>query len=214
MKRRGLGTWIFVSAILVGAIGLSLGYDYLERIGNLPVYGPKEEMDGVVVDFTVPEYRLVAQDGGVFSSNAIRGTVTVTNFFFTSCPSICPKMMRNLQSVHELYRNDPQVAFVSMTVDPERDTPERLEHYAEMLNANTKSWRFLTGEKKEIYRLARNSFFVTASAGDGGNLDFIHSENLVLTDRQGRIRGYYNGLDESAMETLSGDILKLKNERS
>jgi protein SCO1/2 len=150
----------------------------------------------------------------MFSSEVLKNKVVVTNFFFTSCPSVCPRMMRNLQSVHELYRDDKEVALVSITVDPKRDTPERLRKYAQALHAETERWRFLTGEKKQIYPLARHGYFISAADGGSSEHDFIHSENLVLIDRVGRIRGYYNGLDEKAVDQLVNDILKLKKERS
>jgi len=207
-------SWIFVAAVIGGAALLSVGYDYFERMSDLPVYGPKEVVNEMEVDHRIPVFELIAEDGGAFNSSVLSGKVVVTNFFFTSCPTVCPKMMRNLQTVHELYSDDAQVAFVSITVDPKRDNPERLREYADALHANTKRWRFLTGEKKGIYMLARNGYFISAGDGDGGEYDFIHSENLVLTDQTGRIRGYYNGLDEKAMDQLSSDIVKLKKERS
>lgn len=205
---------VFVGAVFLLAAGLAVGYEYIERGSPLPVYGPQTGSGAAASDHVIPRFTSVSQDGGTFSSEILNGRITVVNFFFTSCPSVCPRMMRNLQSVFELYRNDPQVMFVSLTVDPKRDDPARLKRYAESLNADTGQWRFLTGEKKEIYRLARNAFFISAADGDGGDLDFIHSENLILLDRTGRIRGYYNGLDETAMDDLSRDIVKLKKERS
>lgn len=212
--RKGLKSWVFVGSVLAAATTLAIGYEVIEGSAQLPVYGPKELSGTEELDHHIPDFELIAQDGGTFSSGIMRDKIVVANFFFTSCPSICPQMMRNMQSVHELYRNDPRVLFISMTVDPKRDDPARLQLYADGLNANTDHWRFLTGEKKDIYGLARHGFFVSAVDGDGGNLDFIHSENLVLVDRTGRIRGYYNGLDESAMEDLSKDITKLKKERT
>jgi protein SCO1/2 len=193
---------------------MALGYEYVEQHTELPVYGPTEIVDNVVTEHTIPPYQLIAQDGGMFSSEVLKNKVVVTNFFFTSCPSVCPRMMRNLQSVHELYRDDKEVALVSITVDPKRDTPERLRKYAQALHAETERWRFLTGEKKQIYPLARHGYFISAADGGSSEHDFIHSENLVLIDRVGRIRGYYNGLDEKAVDQLVNDILKLKKERS
>jgi len=213
--KKGLHIWMFFGSVVVAAFLLSWGMEYYTRhIADLPVYGPVEIVDGVEQAHVIPEFKLIAQDGGTFSSAATAGKVSVVNFFFTSCPSICPKMMRNLQGVHELYRNDSGVIFLSMSVDPERDDPERLAGYARSLNANTEHWRFLTGEKKVIYGLARHAYFLTASEGDGGAQDFIHSENIVLVDRSGHIRGYYNGLDEKSMDQLSEHIAKLKTDKS
>jgi protein SCO1/2 len=213
--KQGTRIWIFVGTVIVCAMVLSwaVGF-YTERIAKLPVYGPTEIIDGVEKTHVVPAFDLIAQDGGAFSSSITSGKISVVNFFFTSCPSVCPRMMRKLQTIHELYRNDPQVMLLSITVDPAHDDPGRLEKYARNLNANTQQWRFLTGEKKEIYLLARKGYFLTASEGNGGEQDFIHSENIVLVDTTGRIRGYYNGLDDKSMNTLSEDIAKLKKDKS
>jgi protein SCO1/2 len=203
--------WIFVGAVVGGGFLLSQGITYYQTtIAALPVYGPMEIKNGVSIPHTIPDFILIAEDGGPFSSNVLDGKVCVVNFFFTSCPSICPKMMRNVQSVHELYRLDDDVLFLSITVDPDHDTPQRLSKYAELLNAETAQWKFLTGEKKAIYALARNAYFLSASEGDGGPHDFIHSENLALIDGKRQIRGYYNGLDKESVGQLSKDIAKLK----
>jgi protein SCO1/2 len=212
--RRGVNPWLFLAAVIGGAVVLTVVYELTQRYSALPVYGPATVIDGREQAFVVPAYEFIAQDGETFSSSKLTGKVAVTNFFFTSCPTICPQMMRNMQSVHELFRSDPGVAFVSFTVDPKRDNPERLKMYAEALNADMTQWRFLTGDKKKIYALARNGFFVSATDGDGGDHDFIHSENLVLVDGEGHLRGYYNGLDPESVEQLSRDISKLKKERS
>jgi protein SCO1/2 len=205
---------MFIGAIVFSAGLLALGYEYLLEQADLPVYGPTETVDNVVTEHTIPVFSLIAEDGGTFNSRVLKNKVVVTNFFFTSCPSVCPRMMRNLQSVHELYRDDESVSLVSITVDPQHDTPERLRKYAEALHADTDRWRFLTGEKKEIYPLARHGYYISAADGGSQEHDFIHSENLVLSDGLGRIRGYYNGLDEQAVDQLVEDILKLKKERS
>ncbi|HLF65407.1 MAG TPA: SCO family protein [Saprospiraceae bacterium] len=213
--KQGSRIWFYLVIVVATAGLLAWGMEfYTHRLADLPVYGPKEKIGGEEKAFVIPPFELTSQDGGAFSSAVTAGKVTVTNFFFTSCPSICPRIMRNLQSVHELYRNDPDVMILSITVDPLRDTPERLLKYSENLNASTQQWRFLTGEKKGIYSLARHGYFLTASEGDGGEYDFIHSENIVLVDAIGQIRGYYNGLDAKSMNQLSEDIAKLKKDKS
>ncbi len=213
--KQGSRIWIFIGTVIVAAMLLSWGVGfYIDRIAKLPVYGPTEKVGGEEKAHVIPDFELIAQDGGAFSSAVTEGKISVVSFFFTSCPSICPRMMRNLQTVHELYRNDARVLFLSMTVDPVHDNPERLAKYATNLNANTEQWRFLTGDKKVIYGLARHGYFLTASEGNGGEQDFIHSENIALVDAIGRIRGYYNGLDEKSMRTLTEDITKLKKDKS
>jgi protein SCO1/2 len=206
--------WIYV-VVLVGVASLSAwGLEYYKfRIAKLPVYGPVDRINGIETHHTIPAYYLTAQDGSSFSSESITGKIVVANFFFTSCTTICPRMMHNLQTVHEQYRNDEDVMFISTTVDPVLDTPERLSRYAEHINARD-NWRFLTGDKPVIYELARHGYFLTASEGNGGEHDFVHSESIVLVDTRGRIRGYYNGLDEKSMKNLASDISKLKKDKS
>lgn len=202
---------IVAASTLIIYFGLELYDDYAAK---LPVYGPTEEVEGAVIDHVVPSFEMVNQMGRKVNLSEIEGKVAVVNFFFTSCPTICPQMMRNMQTVQELYLNDDAVAMLSFTVDPKRDDPARLRTYADAYHIQDRRWNLLTGDKREIYNLARNGFYLTASQGDGGDYDFIHSENLVLVDPQGRIRGYYDGTDEAAVEQLINDITKLKRERT
>jgi protein SCO1/2 len=113
--------------------------------------------------------------------------------------------------VQKAVKNDPALLITSFSIDPERDSVARLKAYATRFNV-TGQWFLLTGEKKTIYRLARNSFMVTATDGDGGANDFIHSEKLVLVDKSGQIRGFYDGTSETAVRQLIRDIQKLKAE--
>jgi protein SCO1/2 len=207
--------WIFTATVLVLPVLLFFAVEaYEARYAKLPVYGPVTTVDGETVQHHITGFTMLDQDGYKVSENIIEDKVAVVNFFFTSCPSICPKMMRNVQTVQDMYRNKPELHIVSFTVDPKRDTPARLKKFADAYHVDKDNWHLLTGEKKEIYQLARNSFYLSASQGDGGDHDFIHSENLVLIDRQGRIRGYYDGTDADAVDELITHISKLKNDRS
>jgi protein SCO1/2 len=184
---------------------------YEDSMVDLPFYGNKTE-DGSL--HTVPVFHLVDHNGEKITNEALKGHVTVVNYFFTSCPSICPTMTRNMKSVQELYLNDERVKFMSFTVDPKRDDPEKLRKYIEGHAITGNNWTFITGEKKELYRLARNGFLLSATDGDGGPGDFIHSENFVLIDQNGHIRGIYNGTDEGSMGQMMNDIDKLKKEKA
>lgn len=161
---------------------------------------------------SIQSFDLVNQDGKIFSETELNNKIYVADFFFTSCLSACPKMTNNLKEVQNAFRNDSNIAIISFTVDPETDTAQRLQWYANHFNINTNKWNLLTGEKNEIYKLARESFSVSASDGDGGAQDFIHSDKLVLVDKQKQIRGYYTGTDKSSVEQLIHDIKKLENE--
>ena len=136
------------------------------------------------------------------------GKLTVVNFFFTSCPVICPKMMGNMKRIHDLFPDRSDIRFVSISVDPEHDTRERLQWYIHKMHINDKNWQILRGNKSDIYTVARNQFnLVAADANE--NSDFIHSDKLILVDGSGKIRGYYSGLEKSAMDQLIIDIKKL-----
>jgi len=121
-------------------------------------------------------------------------------------------MTSNLKLVQDAFKNDDNVVIISFTVDPETDTAGRLKWYANHFSINTSKWNLLTGDKKDIYKLARESFYVSAGDGDGGPDDFIHSDKLVLIDKQKQIRGYYTGTEKNDVEKLIHDIKKLENE--
>jgi protein SCO1/2 len=183
------------------------------RFEKLPVYNSSYNTNNEdnTAHFIQP-FRLQNQDGKIFSDRNISNKIYVADFFFTSCISACPKMTNNLKLVQDAFLNDTNIAIISFTVDPETDTAERLKWYVDLFHINTRQWNLLTGDKKQLYRLARESFYVSAGDGDGGAQDFIHSDKLVLVDKQKQIRGYYTGTDKSSVEQLIHDIKKLKDE--
>ena len=200
-------TWLFFAVVIAVTALIYFGLERYEATSSpLPVYGPENH--------EIPEFGFRTQDDEYFNRNKMEGKIAVVNYFFTSCPSICPRMTRNLQAVHDLYRNDDDLIMMSLTVDPKRDTPERLAMFADNYNADSQTWKFLTGDKKDLYHLARKGFLVSATEGAGDHGDFIHSENIVLIDRSMRIRGFYNGTDEGAISDLIRDIAKLKKQRA
>ena len=138
--------------------------------------------------------------------------IVVADFFFSHCPTICPAMTRNLKKVQAAFKNEGNVLINSFSVDPVRDSATQLKAYSRRMQIDNSNWHLITGDKMGIYRLARESFMIVATDGDGGPGDFIHSEKLVLIDRQKRIRGFYQGTSESDTERLINDIKKLKDE--
>ena len=138
--------------------------------------------------------------------------IYVADFFFTTCPSICPIMTDNMASIQDQILEDDKVKLLSFSVTPQIDSVPQLKKYALEKGVIDAKWNLLTGEKKEIYTLARKSFFVVKEDGDGGPHDMIHTENFVLIDPDKRIRGYYDGTDKAAMESLMDDITILKDE--
>lgn len=191
--------------ILIGftAVGYIL-VEVIESNTPLPIYGPENH---VVGDFILTDQR-----SQTFESKDYHGRIWIVNSFFTSCPIVCPKVMKNLQEVHELMRSDESVVTISLTVDPKRDSPERLLQYAKKYNANNDSWFLLTGEKKDLYLLARKDFLLSASDGAGDEGDFIHSENVLIIDPDHRIRDILNGTDPRADEKIFNAVKKLKSE--
>ena len=162
----------------------------------------------------ISPFNLVDQHGLEVSENVIKNKVVIVDFFFVSCGSICPIMTKNLKRVHDFYKKNHNVLILSHTVWPEMDSVSVLNNYANEHDANYETWRFLTGDKKELYRLARKDYMVVPAINDpnyqhGSEADFIHTENVVLIDKKKRIRGYYDGTDENAMKKLVSDIGKL-----
>lgn len=186
---------------------------YENKLQRLPILGKTEEVNGKTIDHTIAAFSFTGQDGNRYNESVWKNKIVVVDFFFTRCPTICPKMTNSLKVVREAYKDDESVLLSSFTVDPENDNPEVLKNYAEKSGIENSGWKLLTGDKKEIYKLARNSFFITATDGDGGPGDFIHSENLVLLDQQRRIRGYYDGTSATSTTQLIQDIKKLKDEK-
>jgi protein SCO1/2 len=198
--------WLFVAAvIMVPVLVFALVSWYEHNYEPLPVF--------VGADHRVGDFKMKSQHGDLVTGEAWNDKIVVVNFFFTHCPVVCPKMTRNLKTVQESFLNDKYVLIQSFTVDPERDSVNRLAVYASQFQIKDANWELLTGDKKEIYRLARKSFLVSATDGDGGANDFIHSDKLVLVDTEKRIRGYYDGTNENEVAQLVKDIRKLEKEQ-
>ena len=166
-------------------------------------------------DHCISNFELLDQLNQKVSIKLLHNKIVVANFFFVSCPSICPKMTQNLLTIHRQYIEDSSLLILSHTVWPEIDKVPLLFNYAEKYDINHNSWRFLTGEKEELYRLARQDYLAAPDINDpnfqhGVDADFIHTENIVLLDTKQRIRGYYDGTDSLEMYRLLEDIEILK----
>ena len=211
--KKGLTIWIFLAAVFILPLVVYSGYLFFEqKFQKLQVYGKKEIVNGQKIQHTIADFELVNQDGIKKGIEDWQGKIVVADFFFTHCPVICPKMTANLKRVQQVF-SDNEILINSFSVDPQRDSAEQLKKYAKKFRINLDNWQLLTGDKKDIYRLARNSFMVVATDGDGGPDDFIHSEKLVLIDKNKRIRGYYDGTSEKETDQLIYDIKKLQDEK-
>ena len=207
--------WLFVILVFIlPVLGFTIMNWYTNSVQPLPVLGPViTDISGNKTLHTISDFVMTNQDGQNVSTADWKNKIVVVDFFFTHCPIVCPKLTNSIQRVQQNFKSDNGLLFNSFSVDPERDSISVLKEYTMRFELNTHNWHLLTGDKKEIYKLARNSFMVAATDGDGGPEDFIHSEKLVLIDKQKRIRGYYNGTDVTEINQLMEDIKKLKNEK-
>lgn len=157
----------------------------------------------------IPNYQLTDQDGKPFSQDMIKGDIYVADFFFTRCGSICPEMTSQLKRVQERFKDVKNFKIVSVTVDPENDTSAVLKRYANQYSAIPDFWYFLTGEAHEIYKLAKSDFMLTAmenNTADEEEEDFVHSDKLVLVDKDRHIRGFYDGTNPEEVDRLMIEI--------
>jgi protein SCO1/2 len=157
--------------------------------------------------FLVPPFSLVDQEGEPFTNASVSGKVWIANFIFTRCAGPCPTMTAEMASLAQKI-DDPDVRFVSFSVDPEHDTPSVLKDYASRFGADHARWSFVTGEKSQIFRLAERGMKISAAPANEDNA-IIHSEKFVLVDREGWIRGYYDLRDADAMKKLPDDARAL-----
>lgn len=171
------------------------------------------ENSNVTIDsvyHTIPDFSFTNQFGQTITQETLEGKIYVADFFFTSCPTICPKMTGQLARVQEEFMRDEQVVLLSYTVDPARDTVQKLKKYAEEYNAVPGKWQFLTGDKSAIYEHARKGYYL-AAADESVEIenDFVHTERMVLVDPDKNIRGYYFGTKEAEVNRMMGDIVLL-----
>jgi protein SCO1/2 len=163
---------------------------------------------------SVGAFSLTDQYGKPFTRDSIKGRICLADFFFTRCPSICPKMTRNMRTIYEQFKNDRKVMFLSHSVTPELDSPVVLYRYAKEKDILSPQWRLLTGPKSIIYDLARRQYYIEEA--DGLNKDstqFLHTEKFVLIDGNGNLRGLYNGTLRSETERIAEDIRALEQEK-
>lgn len=150
----------------------------------------------------IPDFAFTNQEGNTVGKAQMEGKITIVDFFFTSCPSICPDMSREMERVNDMFRDEPQVQIFSISIDPEYDTPAILKEYADRHYAQAGKWDFLTGDKLETYRLAHCGFVIPTLDGNGVPDDFVHSDKFIMVDELGRIRGYYSGTNREDVDLL------------
>lgn len=184
---------------------------------SLNYYGPRDVEKSVVdgeeiidtIYHSIPDFSFIDQNGKTVTQASFDSKIYVADFFFTSCQSICPEMTSQMIRVQREFEGIKELAFLSHTVDPEMDTVEVLKAYQLEKQADEVNWSFVTGDKAEIYNIARKGYFVPVEDGDGGPDDFIHSPMLMLIDKEKHIRGFYDGTSTEEVDKLIDDIKKL-----
>ncbi len=162
---------------------------------------------------TIAPFEFTDQNGNTFNSKSLDGKIYAVDFFFTSCPGICPKLTANLEKVQQAFKDDKKIMLLSFSVTPETDNATVLNNYAKNHNVIYEKWKMLTGNRKDIYSLARQSYFADEDLGLQQNEnDFLHTENVLLIDTQGRIRGMYKGTLPLEIEKLIKEIVMLERE--
>ena len=164
---------------------------------NSPDFTPYFLSNGEVeeiISHKISDFSFINQNEKTITNKEIEGKIHIANFMFTSCTSICPDMTGNMKLIEKAFSNDPRVVILSYSVTPWIDTPDKLADYVEFNDIKTNNWHFLTGNKNEIYSLARESYFAKETMGfSKDSTDFLHTEYFILVDRDKRIRGIYNG---------------------
>jgi protein SCO1/2 len=178
----------------------------------LPIFGEREVEGGDTVYHTIGDFNFVDQDSAEVTNDTFKDKIYVSDFFFTSCRTICPIMKTQMLRVYERIENDPEVLLLSHTIDPEYDTVGLLHDFAERLGVKSAKWHFVTGDKEDIYKIAQTSYFATAMEDKSDPDGFIHSGAFLLIDKKRRIRGKYDGTKEEDVNRLLEDIEKLKKE--
>jgi len=223
MKRiTSLRISLFLTGILVlNACNTADQEERQSRVDQLPYYNSAEftphwleQNDIVLADFhQIPEFQLQNQFGRSISEESVNGKIFVADFFFATCPGICPKMAVNMSIVQEAFKNDDQILLLSHSVTPDQDSVAALKAYGDRNNCQPGKWHLLTGDREQIYSLGRNAYFVEEDMGLKKSADdFLHSENFLLVDQNRRLRGIYNGLNKTDIQQLIADIHTLKKE--
>lgn len=184
---------------------------------QLPILGKKEMVEnGSSIDtvyHTIPDFEFIDQDSNMVTQKTFQDKIYIADFFFTTCPTICPIMKTQMLRVYEKYKGNPEVVFLSHTIDPKHDTVAVLKEFAERLGISSDQWHMVTGNREEIFEIAQSHYMVSASEDPSAPGGAVHSGAFILIDKQKRIRGYYDGTVEEEVDQLIHDLpLLLKKE--
>ena len=209
-----------IPALIIVVIGITIAYNMNNKPKVLKVYNPidlnpelvDESLRNVDKFHRVGSFSLTDQDGHVVTENNFKDKIYITDFFFVTCPTICPKMTKQMDRVYDEFEENDDISFLSHTVMPEADSVSVLKKYADEIGVSSDKWKFVTGDRKQIYNLARKTYFAAITEGDGGINDFVHTENFVLVDKEKKLRGFYDGTSKKDVDRLIVDIYALLEE--
>ncbi|MNF69427.1 hypothetical protein D3C85_955660 [compost metagenome] len=210
----------FIVLIVFSVVTISLFYSALKPQKTLPIYNPSDvnpELVDSTIQYkskyhTIADFSFVNQNGDTITQKNYEGKIYVADFFFTTCGSICPKMSTNLSEVQKAVLNNPKVMLLSHTVFPEVDSVSVLKAYAVKYGVVDSKWNLVTGDKKEIYTMARKSYLAVKLGRPDQLYDMVHTENFVLVDQKRRVRGFYDGTNKEEIKRLLEDIDFLSQE--
>ncbi|WCO01545.1 SCO family protein [Psychroserpens ponticola] len=211
--------FFFIVLFIVSVIIVSIFYSILNVEQPLPVYQPNR-IDATLVDstiqhkkkyHTIADFNLINQNGETITQDTYKGKIYVADFFFTTCQTICPIMTDQMHRIQKDIINDDDVMLLSHSVTPEIDSVAQLKRYAIEKGVNDNKWNLVTGDRKQIYDLARKSYLVVKT-DDSEDYGMVHTENFALIDKDKQIRGIYNGISRTSVDSLLQDIKRLKKE--
>ena len=196
--------------VFVAVVGLISSCTKTEK--PLPIFGQREVVNGDTVYNKIANFQFVDQDSAIITNDTFKDQIYVSDFFFTSCRTICPIMKTQMLRVYEATADIPDVKLLSHSIDPEYDTVALLHDFANRLGVSSDRWHFVTGVKDSIYKIAQTSYFATAMEDKSEPDGFIHSGAFLLVDKEQRLRGKYDGTKEEDVNRLLVDIKRLRKE--
>lgn len=210
----------FIVMGIISAIGVTSFYYVLKPQKRLPVFSPAdvnpelvdEEISYIEKGHKIADFSLTNQNGKTITQKDYEGKIYVADFFFTTCPTICPKMTDNMVKIQEAIKDLPQVKLLSHSVTPEIDSVPVLKKYALEKGIDDSRWNLVTGDKKQIFDLARRSYLAVKIGKPEERYDMVHTENFVLVDAQSRVRGFYDGTNDESVAQLIEDLRWLATE--
>ena len=210
----------WISFLILSIIIILIFYSILKPTKTLPIYQPSRVNAEMVDDsiqhiskyHKIADFSLINQNGKIVTQEDYKDKIYVADFFFTTCQSICPIMTDHMVKIQNEIKNDDEVMLLSHSVTPQIDSVAQLKRYAKEKGVMDSKWNLVTGDKKEIYALARRSYMAVKTDGNGDEYDMIHTENFMLIDKNRQIRGYYDGTKSEEIDRLLEDIKVLKKE--